>query len=102
MDLPGGGEDPLDRGQLPAVQHAAFDPEPGERARDVGNSLGLEPVAAAKQAGRLAHPGELLADPGDVIGGPAPAHPVGARGAGGQRRDPLDHLGQLDGLEGLG
>ena len=48
------------------LEHAALDPEPCQRAGDVRDRLGEEPVAPAKERGHLADPGQLAADPLEI------------------------------------
>ena len=68
VDEPRGDEDPVEIGELDALEHAPLDTEPGEGTGDVGDRLGEERVAPAEQPGHLADPRELAADPVEVVG----------------------------------
>ena len=91
------------RGELPALEHAALDPEPCERAADVGHRLGQERVAPAEErrpprprapARRGSSRGRRWA--GARARAPRRAGPTARAG------DQLEHLAELDRLERVG
>ena len=102
VDAAGGLEHAQDGEEVRALEHAPLDPEPRERASDVGHRLGQERVAPAEQAGHLAHASELQPDPVEVERGPAAAHPRGAERAGRVRGDEIEDRLQLDRREPVG
>ena len=102
VHLASGDENPMEAGKLSALQHAALDPEAAKRAGHIGNRLGEEAVAPAEERGHLAHARQLDADPGRVGRRPAGQHPRPPEGPDGMRRDELNYLRELDGLERVG
>ena len=89
------------RGELPALQHTALEPEPAQRGGEWWNRRHVDPVTLLEEAQQLRDRGELSRDPHRVVHRAPGPDPVGAKRTSGKAGHQLQSAPELqDGQRG--
>ena len=90
------------RGELPALQHAALEPEPAQRGGEWWNRRRVDPVALLEEAQQLRDRSKLSRDPHRIVHRAPGADPVGAKRTSGKAGHQLQRAPELQDGQGGG